>query len=71
MRVSLILSHNHNSLRDAFVTIGHANGLSFTALHTSLVIFFFHPSYFGQLLPKLINKNKSEKMVNPQYVTTF
>ena len=71
MRISLTLSHNHNSLRDAFVTNGHANGLSFTALHTSQVIFFFHPSYFGQLLPKLINKNKSEKMVNPQYVTTF
>ena len=71
VRVSLILSHNHNSLRDAFVTIGHANGLSSTALHTSQVIFFFHPSYFGQLLPKLVNKNKSEKMVNLQICHNF
>ena len=71
VRVSLILSHNQNSLRDTFVTIGHANGLSSTALYTSQVIFFFHPSYFGQLLPKLVNKNKSEKMVNLQICHNF
>ena len=71
VRVSLILSHNHNSSRDAFVTISHANGLSSTALYTSQVIFFFHPSYFGQLLPKLVNKNKSEKMVNLQICHNF